>query len=326
MQSRAFVVDRDQSGTTSWRLENVTIAESTPNRALIKVAFSSINYKDLLAAEGHPGIVRKFPHVPGIDLCGTLVSTDNSTSFVIATGHQLGMGEWGGWSEFVSVNESELLPLPANLSPQEAMALGTAGLTAGFSMDQLLRHGIAPARGPILVTGGSGGVGSLAISILHRLGFEVHAISSRPQFKDWLLSIGASEVHALSSLTGEKPRPLQTAKWQGAIDTVGGNLLGHVLARIQPRGCVTTCGMVAGTDFSSSIYPFILRGIALVGIDSAEACQKEKREIWTRLAADWKPTNLSRIFKEIDLGELPAALGEMKSGQHTGRKIVRVTP
>jgi putative YhdH/YhfP family quinone oxidoreductase len=317
-----------ESGRVSAQLANLPTARLPQGDVLLRADWSSLNYKDALAATGHPGVVRHFPHVPGIDAAGTVVESGSprfaAGEQVLVTGYELGAGRWGGFAEFVRVPDEWLVPLPDGLSLRESMILGTAGFTSGLSVAALVEHQVAPGAGPIVVTGASGGVGSLAVAILARLGYRVVAISGKPQARDLLLELGAAEVLPRDALDDASGKPLLAARWAGAVDVVGGSTLASVVRSLQPGGCAAACGLVGGADLPLTVYPFILRGASLVGIDSAHCPMPRRLDIWAKLAAAWKPDQLERLVTEIGLGELDYHVAEILAGRTVGRVIVRV--
>ena len=317
------------NNVTEASVEMRPLRELPPGDVTIRVERSSLNYKDALAATGHPGVVRKFPHVPGIDAAGTVVESTNSAfkpgDLVMSTGHELGVERWGGWAEYVRLPAAWVLPLPPGLTIDEAMALGTAGFTAAQSIDALMSHGLRPNSGPIVVTGATGGVASLSIMILSQLGFRVVAVSGKWQRHDWLMKIGAEQVIPRDEFLNVPNRPLLSASYSGAIDTVGGSMLAAVLRMISHRGCVACCGVAGGAELQTTVYPFILRGITLAGIDSAWCPDEARKIIWEKLSAPWKPRFLMDAVRTVTLCEVGAAAEEMLAGKTHGRTIVDVT-
>jgi putative YhdH/YhfP family quinone oxidoreductase len=295
---------------------------------LIEVAYSSVNYKDTMAAKGHPGVARKFPHVPGIDAAGTVVASTNSDyqagDQVLVTSYELGVERWGGWSEYVRVSADWIVPLPHGLSLVDSMALGTAGLTAGLCIRALEHHDIRPDAGEVLVTGATGGVGSLAVMLLARIGYTVVAVSGKPDRAQWLRELGATKILGREEILDDSKRPLLKARWAGAIDTVGGTMLASLLRSVKNDGCVAACGVVGGADVGTSVYPFILRGVTLRGVDSAWCPMQRRREVWDLLAADWRLESLDSISETIGLDDLTKKVEQLHAGRHVGRTIVDV--
>lgn len=294
----------------------------------VRVAFSSLNYKDALSARARPGVTRDYPHTPGIDAAGVVLNSSDPRfsegQRVIVTSFDLGMNTSGGFGELIRVPGDWIVPLPAGLSLREAMILGTAGLTAGLALEALERHGLAARSGPVVVTGASGGVGSLAVALLAARGYQVVASSGTAGARAWLGEIGAERVMDRGELGDASERPLLKAVYAGAIDTVGGNTLVNVLKSLQYGGAAAACGLAQSPELPLTVFPFILRGVALLGIDSA-GCPMERRvEVWRRLASEWKPADLEGFAREIGLDELDLAVDEVLAGRTTGRVLVRV--
>lgn len=327
-QFRCLVVRRDASGQVSRRVESLPTSDLPPGEVTIRVAYSSLNYKDALAAGGHPGVARKLPHVPGIDAAGTVV-----TSFaahapvgakVLVTGYELGASHWGGWAELIRVPAQWVVPLPEGLSLRESMMLGTAGFTAALGA-LLIEHNRAdlPA-GPLIVSGATGGVGSLAVAILARLGHAVTAVTGKPGAHELLKRLGAQEIVGRESVVDDFDRPLLTARWAGGVDTVGGAMLGSIIRATLPGGCVTACGLVGGTDLPITVYPFILRGVMLLGINSSGCQQPRRSAIWQKLAGPWKPPLLDELTHEVPLDALEPTIADILASKVVGRTLVRV--
>jgi acrylyl-CoA reductase (NADPH) len=311
-------------------VERRPIRELPAGDVLVRVAWSSLNYKDALASQGHPGIVRRFPHVPGIDAAG-VVATSSSHDYsvgqpVLVTSYELGAGQWGGWAEYVRVPAAWVIPLPDGMTLRQAMTYGTAGLTAAMSLAALERNQVTPSAGPVVVTGASGGVGSLAVELLSRQGYQVTAITGKAEQHAWLRELGATEVLGRDSLQDDSGKPLLKTRWGGGVDTAGGSTLANILRSAEPRACIAACGMVGGTELPLSIYPFILRGVTLCGIDSAQAPREERIELWKRLAGPWRLPLAERECRETTLQELPRAIEPMRRGLSQGRVVIRVGP
>jgi acrylyl-CoA reductase (NADPH) len=327
-QFRGYLVEKSSDGLITSSITQRKAAELPPGDVTVRVAWSSLNYKDALAATGHPGVARTFPHVPGIDAAG-VVADSSSPEFpvgtdVIATGHELGTERWGGWAEFVRVPAAWLVKRPAGLTLEEAMTIGTAGFTAAQSVQALIHAGVTPDRGSILVTGATGGVGSMAVQLLAQLGYAVTAVSGKPDRIEWLKQLGAKAMIDRETFLKAPNRPLLSATWAGGVDTVGGTTLATLLRSVSHRGCVAACGLVGGADLSLTVYPFILRGITLAGIDSAWCPEPERAEIWNRLATDWKPQHLAKSQTIIPLDQVGPAVEQILKGQLAGRTIVRI--
>jgi len=327
MSFPCIMVHRDDDRHVTSGIETITTEQLPAGEVLIEVACSSLNYKDALACQGHPGVMLKSPHVPGIDAAGQ-VAESTSTDFkqgdeVLVTGHDLGSAHWGGYSKFVRVPAEWVVLLPEGLSVDTAMAYGTAGFTAAQSVAAIQRAGIKPEDGEIVVTGATGGVGTLSIGILAKLGYQVAAVTGKPEQEDMLRQLGAQRILSREEVDDHSKKPLLRATWAGAIDTVGGNILATLLRSTHQRGCVTACGLVAGVDLPTTVYPFILRGVSLAGIDSAHCPRKERLEIWERLADAWQIEGLEKITRSIKLSEVPRKAEAMLAGETFGRILVR---
>jgi putative YhdH/YhfP family quinone oxidoreductase len=326
LAASAYMVRKDAAGNVSARVERIDPEMLPIGDVLIRVAYSSLNYKDALACQGHPGVVRTFPHIPGIDCAGTVIDSDASTyrsgDEVLVTGYELGAGQWGGFAGLVRVPAEWVVPLPSGLTLREAMIYGTAGFTAAQCVTAILERGISPDRGPVVVTGATGGVGSLAIGILAKLGYEVAAVTGKPDRADWLKRLGARQVLDREAVLDDSDRPLLAASWAAAVDTVGGQPLATILRSTMHRAVVAVCGLVAGADLPLSVYPFILRGITLAGIDSAKCPRPERLEIWKKLAGPWRVTNLNELVHEVMLDQLPEYVQRILAGQIAGRTLV----
>lgn len=292
---------------------------------LIQVAYSSLNYKDALSASGHKGITRTFPHIPGIDAAGTVVS-DTSHTFmageeVLVTGFDLGMNTHGGLAAFISVPANWVIKKPKNLSSHEAMQWGTAGITAAMAVDQLQKNDIFPASGPILVTGATGGVGMVAIKLLVKLGYQVHALTRKTDQSLFLKNLGVSEVIAFNDFMQDATRALYPQQFAGAVDALGGEVLVKILKSLKNGGAVAACGMANEVNIPMQIYPFILRGAKLLGVYSADSPLAYKQKMWDMMAGEWQ-IDLSAISKTITLEEAPMYLNNMLHGQSFGRVVV----
>ena len=325
---RCYYVERNAAGQIKAEVKQLLTEALPTGEVVIAVEYSSVNYKDGLAATGHPGVAKELPHIPGVDAVGVVVESKVEQfqvgDSVLVTGYQLGAPAWGGWSERISVPAAWVVPLPLGLSKLEAMAFGTAGFTAARSVMMLKRHGITPDLGPVVVTGATGGVGSLGVRILTHLGYEVIAVTGKPEFAEKLQSWGACEICPREAVDDPSGKPLLQSKFAGAIDTVGGNLLTTLLKSTQQGACVTACGLVAGTDLAMTVYPFILRGVALVGIDSALTPYPERLKIWEHLAGDWKVKNLMEQTEQIGLEQLTEYVEKILAGTIAGRTIVQI--
>ena len=304
------------------------IEDLPAGKVLIKVNFSSLNYKDALSANGNKGVSRNYPHTPGIDAAG-IVEFSEVDRFkigdeVIVTGYDLGMNTSGGFSQFIRVPEEWVVLKPAEISLSESMALGTAGLTAGLCVRKLLNHGIKPEMGKVFVTGATGGVGIVAMMLLSKLGFQVTAITGKMDSKELLMEYGASEVASRQDFDQKLLSPLQKSIFVGGVDAVGGDVLSNLLCSTSQRAAIACCGMVNGADLNTSVFPFILRGVTLYGVDSAETELSIKEEVWNNFSNDWKLNELENNIKEIGLSDLPKEIDTILKGQQIGRIRVKI--
>lgn len=295
---------------------------------LINVKYSSLNYKDALSATGNPGVTRNYPHTPGIDAAGFVVESNDDNlragDKVLVTGYDLGMNTSGGYGEYIRVPASWVVKLPENLSLRESMIFGTAGFTAALSVYKLVNSGIKPQDGDILVTGATGGVGSTAVSILNKLGYSVIGATGKTHEKEMLLEIGAKDIVDRKEIDDDSGRALLKGRWAGVIDTVGGNILATAIKSTNYGGSVTTCGNVSSHEFSTSVYPFILRGVTLFGVDSVQCPMDTRLKIWEKLSLDWKPDNLNDNVDEVSLEGLIEKIDVILEGKNKGRTIVNL--
>jgi putative YhdH/YhfP family quinone oxidoreductase len=322
-----YLVEKDDAGKTHAQVARKSVVDLPGGEVLIRVSYSALNYKDALSATGNPGVTRTFPHVPGIDACG--VVEDSHTPLVDAgdevfiTGFDLGQNTWGGFAQYVRVPGKWVMPLPEGLSLREAMIYGTAGLTAGQCVEALQRQGIQPGHGEIVVTGASGGVGSLAVAILAKAGYQVVASSGKLAAHAYLTRLGARRVVSRDEVSDASPKPMLPSRWAAAVDTVGGNTLSTLVRSLEPGGAVAACGLVGGVELGLSVYPFILRGVSLLGINSVECPLEARTRIWHKLADAWKPKTLDAIAtEELGLNQVGDAVGRILAGQTTGRVLV----
>jgi acrylyl-CoA reductase (NADPH) len=323
---KAILIEK-QDAAQSVRLAELDEAQLPEAPVSVRVEYSTINYKDGLAITGKSPVVRKFPMVPGVDFAG-VVETSTSDAWragdrVLLNGWGVGEGHWGGLAQKAHVNPAWLQRLPERFTAQQAMAIGTAGYTAALCVEALLKHGLTPDRGEVLVTGASGGVGSVAISLLARAGFNVVASTGKAGEGDYLESLGAGQVMDRNQLS-QPGRPMQKERWAAVVDSVGSHTLANACAQTRYRGLVAACGLAQGMDFPASVAPFILRGVSLLGIDSVMAPREQREPAWNRLARDLEPAALDRISKLIGLGEVVAAAQEIVSGKVRGRIVVDV--
>jgi putative YhdH/YhfP family quinone oxidoreductase len=326
---RAWVVRETETGF-SRQLETRSISELPDHPVLIKVAYSGLNYKDGLSASGHRGVTRTYPHVPGIDAVGVVVEDATGTmapgQSVICTSYDLGMNTHGAFSEYIRVPVEWVVELPQGMTPMDAMTLGSAGYTAGLALWKMERNGQHPSMGPIAVTGASGGVGSLAVALLHHAGYRVIAGSGSPENADFLRQWGADEIRGREAFDDTSGKPLTRPEWAGAIDNVGGNTLATLLKSCGRNGNVASIGLVASSDLITTVFPFILNGVNLLGIDSAETPSAWRRTIWNLLATDWKLPPLEGLRTVVDLEDLNPWLDQILAGRTCGRVVVRVLP
>ncbi|CAN7440253.1 oxidoreductase [Aquipseudomonas alcaligenes] len=323
---KGILIDKDDAGYRA-TLAELDEAQLPEGDVTVQVDYSTLNYKDGLAITGKSPVVRKFPMVAGIDLAGTVEASDNPAfkagDRVLLNGWGVGETHWGGLAQKARLNGDWLIPLPAGFTPRQAMAIGTAGYTAMLSVLALERNGVTPDKGQVLVTGANGGVGSFAIALLARLGYQVAASTGRPQEADYLKHLGATEIIDRASLS-EPGRPLGKERWAGAVDSVGSHTLANVCAGIRYGGAVAACGLAQGMDFPASVAPFILRGVTLAGIDSVMRPRADRIEAWDRLVRDLDLALLDEITSEIGLGEAVFSASELLEGRVRGRVVVDV--
>jgi acrylyl-CoA reductase (NADPH) len=323
---KAMVVQEAPDGKYIRLITDKSLDELPEDEVLIKVQYSSLNYKDGLSATGHRGVTKNYPHTPGVDAAG-IVEQSFSDAFqpgdkVIVTSYDLGMNTSGGFGQYISVPASWVVPLPDNLSLKESMAYGSAGLTAGFCILKLNEHGITPDKGEILVTGATGGTGSFALAMLAKIGYQVVTVTGKMNEKQFLIDLGAKEVISREKATDTSGKPLLKGRWAGVVDSVGGEILATAIRSTKPYGVVTCCGNVASPDLHINVYPFILRGITLVGIDSQSCPMDFRRRAWEKIANEWKLTVLDRQTSVCSLEELNAEIDRILAGKQKGRVIV----
>ena len=315
----------EENGKISGRIVQLSLDELSEGAVVIKAAYSGVNYKDALAATGAGKIMRRFPLVGGIDVSGTVESSADARvkagDPVLVTGHDLGVAHDGGYAAYVRVPAEWVVPLPKGLSLFDVMAIGTAGFTAALSVVEMERNGLAPANGPVIVTGATGGVGSIAVQCLAARGYEVTALTGKPQEESYLRSLGARHVLARGTLQ-MGTRPLEKATWAGAVDPVGGATLAWLTRTMMQHGCIASSGLTGGTELQTTVLPFILRGVKLLGIDSVLCPMPTRLEVWRRLASDLRPARLVESARRIGLDELPGAFDALLNGQARGRFVV----
>ena len=324
---KAMVVTEKPDKKFEKKIIEKSMHELPSGDVLVNVKYSSLNYKDALSASGNKGVTRKYPHTPGIDAAGIVTSSSNDAfkpgDKVIVTSYDLGMNTDGGFGEYIRVPADWVVKLPNNLTLKESMIYGTAGLTAGLSVYKLT-HTLAPDRGDILVTGASGGVGSMAVSILVQSGYEVVGVSGKVEEKDFLQRLGVKEIISRQDAADTSGRPMLKEKWAGVIDTVGGEILATAIKSTKLNGNITCCGNVASPDLPLTVFPFILKGISLYGIDSQHCPMNTRVKIWEKLAGDWKLNNLDTIASEISLDDLDDRIELMLAGKVKGRTVVKI--
>ncbi len=310
------------------RIMEKSLEDLPQGDVLVRVHYSSLNYKDVLSATGNKGVTRNYPHTPGIDAAGVIEeSTDRrfkSGEEVIVTSYDLGMNTPGGFGQYIRVPADWVVSLPDGLSLREAMIYGTAGLTAALSVYQLMEHGVSSEKGQVLVSGATGGVGGVAVSILSKIGYSVAAINGLEDQSQYLKDIGAQSVISIEDATDNSGKPLLKARWAGSIDTVGGKILATSIKSTAPAGAVTCCGNVASPDLPINVFPFILRGVTLVGIDSQNCPMSLRNKMWKRLAKEWRIPQFEEKVTEITLDQLDQRIDMMMNRKHRGRTIVRL--
>jgi acrylyl-CoA reductase (NADPH) len=325
---RALVAEQD--GDDVRRSLRELAADDLPEGDVtVRVGWSSVNYKDALAVSPKGRVARGYPLVPGIDLAGEVIAADAGDvkpgDQVIVHGHDLGVAHHGGFAECARVPGAWVVPLPEGLTARDAMALGTAGFTAALSIVRLEEHGLSPGDGPVLVLGATGGVGSTAVGILAARGYEVHASTGKADEADFLRGLGASEILSREETSAESRRPMEKQRWAGVVDPVGGAALAYALRTLRYGGAVASSGLTGGTDLQTTVFPFILRGVSLLGVDSVDTPMDVRRRVWERLADDLRPRGLAdQITREIALEDVDALLDDVLAGKARGRTVVRV--
>lgn len=325
---KALMVNKTEDDFTL-RTEELTLNELPEGEVLIKVAYSSVNYKDGLASIPEGKIVRNYPFIPGIDLSGVVAESTDSRfkpgDEVIATSYEIGVSHYGGYSEYARIPAEWVVPLPKGLTLKEAMIYGTAGFTAALSVERLEQNGLTPEKGKVLVTGATGGVGSIAVAILAKKGYHVVASTGKQSAYTYLEEIGAKEIVSREDVTSEKIRALDKQLWAGAVDPVGGNTLASILSKMNYGGSVAVSGLTGGGNVPTTVFPFILRGVNLLGIDSVYCPMETRLKIWDKMASEFKPDVLDKLSSsEVTFEELPQSLSSILKGQALGRTIVKI--
>lgn len=327
---KAYRITQQDKGVQA-EFVQCTLDDLDPGEVVVRVAYSDINYKDALAATGKGRILLRPSCIGGIDLSGTVLSSSDARfakgDAVLVVGHDLGVKHHGGYAEYARVPASWAVKLPQGLSLWEAMAFGTAGYTAGLAILKMELNGLKPGNGPVIVNGATGGVGSIAIAALARLGYHVVALTGKQAEADWLMKLGAREVKLRQELDLSKIKPLDRATWAGAIDNLGGEVLAWMISTMKVNGVIGSIGMAASPSVSTSVFPFILRGVSLLGVNSTESASADlERETWRRLAGDLKPAMLKDIARSIPFDQLPGAFEDFIQGRVRGRLVVDLNP
>ena len=325
---KAIYLTQDEEKNVSAEIADLDEVDLPENNVAIDVEYSTINYKDGLAIMGKPGVVRNYPMIPGIDLAGTVSSSENpdykAGDKVVLNGWEVGESHWGGLAQKSQLDASWLVPIPAAFNTQQAMAIGTAGYTAMLCILALEEHGVTTDKGPVLVTGASGGVGSTAVAILGKLGYEVVASTGRPEESGYLTDLGAAEIIDRSELGEGNQRPLQKTRWAGVVDAVGSHTLANAIAQTNAAGCVAACGLAQGADLPTSVMPFILRGVTLVGVNSVYEPFARRKLAWDRMATDLDPEKLEQMTEVVSLTDAIDVAGQILQGKIRGRVVVDV--
>jgi acrylyl-CoA reductase (NADPH) len=325
---RAFVVNKTENEFTA-SVQELTLADLPPGEVLIRVAYSGVNYKDALACIPDGKIVRSYPFVPGVDLSGVVVESHDARFHegdeVIVTSYDLGVSHYGGFSEYARVKADWIVPLLQGLTLKEAMIFGTAGFEAALALHQLEKNGLTPQRGPVLVTGATGGVGSMTVSMLAKTGYTVAASTGKQSEHAYLKELGASNILSREEVSAESNRPLEKELWAGSVDSVGGATLAYLIRTTKYGGSIAACGLTGGSTVNTTAFPFILRGVNLLGIDSVYCPMELRRALWQRMASDLKPSSLASMSREVTLAELPQVTASLLKGGVRGRTVVRLS-
>ncbi|MGB6036462.1 MAG: YhdH/YhfP family quinone oxidoreductase [Cryomorphaceae bacterium] len=328
MNTYKALVVREQDEEFSKQIEEVPFDFLPENEVLIKVSYAALNYKDALSASGHKGVTRKFPHTPGVDASG-IVEKSSSPNFspgqeVIVTSFDLGMNTKGGFAEYISVPAGWVVPLPEGLTLKDAMIMGTAAFTAALALHKMEKSGQNPEMGELVVTGASGGVGSMAVAILAKRGYRVIASSGKQEHYAWLKSIGAKRCISREEASDESGKPLLSAQWAGGIDTVGGDTLATLIKACGKEGSIAVCGLVGSHELQTTVYPFILNGVNILGVDSAETPIDLRKRIWYLLATTFRPEGLAEMCKIVSLEDIPNYMEEILGGETSGRIVAQM--
>jgi acrylyl-CoA reductase (NADPH) len=330
MESKRYnaLVAEEKNGSFVQSVKTLNVSDLPDHDVLIRVHYSSLNYKDALSASGNKAVTKSYPFTPGIDAAGVIEKSDNSRfktgDEVIVTSYDLGMNTPGGFAEYISVPGDWIVPLPSGLSLKESMIIGTSGLTAAIGVEKIVNQQVKPEDGTVLVTGATGGVGSFAVTLLAHLNYRVLAATGKTDQADLLKRLGAHRVIHRDEIMDIPDKPLLEGKWIAAVDTVGGVMLDAVIRQAAHNGVITCCGNVLGHQLHTNVYPFILRGVSLMGIDSGIALMEDRLRIWKKLASDWKPIELHSLARVSKLEELPAEIGKNLNGQQVGKVVVNL--
>jgi putative YhdH/YhfP family quinone oxidoreductase len=328
LKFKALVVREDGEGGYQRGVEEKIVADLPAGEVLVRVEYSSLNYKDGLSANGNKGVTRSYPHTPGIDAAGKVMESSDARyrpgDPVVVSCYGLGMNTAGGFGQYIRVPADWVMPLPAGLTVRQSMIYGTGGFTAAHSVWKLIKQGVRPEQGKILVTGATGGVGSFSLAILVREGFQVTAVTGKESSREFLMDLGAAEVISRDQAIDHSNRMILKGRWAGVVDSVGGEMLATAIKSTRYGGVVTCCGNVTGPEFSANVFPFILRGVALLGIDSAECAMALRQQIWQRLASDWQVAGLEEMCTEIGLDGLDEAIDRILKGGSKGRVLVNL--
>lgn len=318
----------EENGKSAGRMVDLSLADLDPGQVVVKAHYSGVNYKDALAATGAGKVIRRFPCVGGIDVSGVVESSSDARfkvgDAVLVTGYDMGVAHDGGFAEYVRVPADWVVPLPLNLSLFEAMALGTAGFTAALSIHRLEQNELSPDKGKVIVTGATGGVGSLGIQMLSQLGYHVVALTGKASEDEYLKSLGAKEVLLRSSIDLKSTRPMEKAQWAGALDAVGGDTLAWLARTMQQEGAIASFGNAGGVELHTTVFPFILRGVKLLGVDSAATAMSLRKKLWQRMAVELKPIKLAQLAHKVPFAQLPEVFPRLIQGEMRGRVVVQI--